>query len=63
MIISETTDIEMLKRMQIAGESHVKRCLKPSTVEEFNYEYNPKKANEINADLTAIKLRIKELTN
>ena len=58
MIISETTDMEMLKRMEAVAASHVTRCLNQDS-EDFNH----KKAREVGMDLVAIRIRIKELTN
>jgi hypothetical protein len=58
MILSETKDLETLKKMQTVAELHIKRCLNPE-----DDDYNPRKAAEIQVDLVAVKLRIEELTN
>lgn len=58
MVISETRDLETLKKMQTVAELHIARCL-----DEEGEDFNPKKAGEINVDLVAVKLRIEELTN
>jgi len=66
MIISETTDLEMLKRMQTAGVAHFKRCINPFDINDPdipNPDFNLKKAAEIKVDLVAVELRIGELTN
>jgi hypothetical protein len=66
MIIAETTDLEMLKKMQAAGVAHFKRTINPfleSDPEVPNPDFNPKKAAEIQVDLLAVELRIQELTN
>jgi len=66
MIISETTDLVTLKKMQAAGVAHFKRSISPFEFDNPdipNPDFNPKKAAEIQVDLLAVELRIEELTN
>lgn len=58
MVISETADLETLKKMQGVAELHMKRCLNKE-----DGDCNRKKADEIMIELVKIKLRIEELTN
>lgn len=58
MVISETTDLETLKKMQTVAKLHMKRCLNKDSD-----DFNPEKAAEIQVDLLAVKFRIEELTN
>jgi hypothetical protein len=58
MVISETADLETLKKMQAVAKLHMKRCLNKE-----DGDYNPKKADEIMVELVKIKLRIEELAN
>jgi hypothetical protein len=66
MIIGETKDLETLGKMRRSGILHFRRCINPFKVDDPevpNSDFNPKKAAEIQVDLTAVELRIEELTN
>jgi len=58
MIISKTTDLKMLKRMEAVAESQIKRCL-----DVHSDDLDNTKAKAVKVELAIVKLRIKELTN
>lgn len=58
MKISETKDLETLKKMEASATLHIKRCL-----DKEDNDFNLKKASELQLDLLAVQLRIEELTN
>lgn len=57
MVINETNDLKMLKKMQEVAELHIKRCL-----DEESDDYNPNKASDLQLDLLRVNMRIEDLT-
>ena len=56
MVISETKDLSMLKKMYEVGQLHMKRCLT-----EDSPEFDLEKASEIQLELLKVRFRIEEL--
>ena len=56
IIIEETTDAALLKKMLDAATAHKSRSLNPESD-----DYNPKKAEELQKDILRLEMRIREL--